>query len=112
MKHMANSDKTTLERVANEMAKPRMSKSARAAGLLLDTSRLPKLSNVTVAGIVEQIIPSRPNQPERAQIKVHLPDKQYRKLRMENTLTKKQGEHVSLKKGAHVDIIVTTKKRK
>ena len=111
MKHTPNSD-ATLDAVTKELAKPRMSKSARAAGLLLDTSGLPELPNVTMVGVVEQIIPSRPDQAERAKINLHLADKRYRKLRIENTVTNEHGEDLSLKKGAHVDITVTKNNRK
>ena len=110
MKHTANSDKIILDGVAKELAKPRMSKSARTAELVLHPQPRPGLPHVTVAAIVDQIIPSRPNQAERAQIKVNVRDNQYGKLRIENTLTNSQGEDLSLKKGARVDITVPAKK--
>jgi hypothetical protein len=58
-------------------------------------------------GTVNKIIsPSRPNQPEKAQIAVDGADHRYRDLRIENTLTDEHGDDVKLKKGAHVEVTV------
>jgi hypothetical protein len=40
---------------------------------------------------------------------VDAPDKHYRDLRIENTLFDEHGDDVSLKKGAHVEITLTSK---
>ena len=93
------------------MAKPRMARSARIAGLNLDTARIPEQPSATMPGTVDKIIPSlRPSQPEKAQIAVHGADHRYRDLRIENTLTDEHGDDVKLKKGARVEITVTAAK--
>ena len=63
--------------------------------------------NTTLPGTVEKIIKSPdPDEPEKAQIAVHGADDLYREIRIENTLTTKEGEEVSLKKGAQVEVTV------
>ena len=107
-KSKTKSDRATHARVKKELAKPRMSKSARIAGLNLDTARIPEQPSTTMPGTVDKIIPSpRPSQPEKAQIAVHGADHRYRDLRIENTLTDEHGDDVKLKKGAHVEVTVT-----
>jgi hypothetical protein len=94
--------------VLTEMAKPRMARSARIAKLNLDTARTPEQSSATMAGTVDEIIPSpRPSQPEQAQIRVDGAAHLYRDLRIDNTLIDEHGDDVKLKKGAHVDVTVT-----
>jgi hypothetical protein len=94
--------------VKKEMAKPRMSKSARIAELNLDTSRIPDRPSTTMPGEVDKIIPPpRPSQPEKAQIAVAGPGQRNQDLRIENTLTDEHGHDVKLKKGAHVEVTVT-----
>jgi hypothetical protein len=94
--------------VNKEMAKPRMTRSARIAELKLDTARISEPPSTTMPGTVKKIIPSpRLGQPEKAQIAVDGADQRYRDLRFENTLTDEHGEDVKLKKGAHVEITVT-----
>ncbi len=105
-------DAPTHASVRKEMAKPRMARSARLAELNLDTTRIPEQPSTTMPGIVEKIIPSRPSQFERAQIAVEGADRGYRDLRIENTLTDEHGDDVKLKKGAHVEVTVTTKQKK
>jgi hypothetical protein len=101
-------NKTILTNVTNEMARPRMAKSARIAELNLDTSRVSGQPSSIVPGIVEEIIPSpRRGQPEKAQIAIEEADPRYRNLRIENTLTDENGDDVSLKNGAHVKVTVT-----
>ena len=91
-----------------EMAKPRMARSAKIAGLKLDASRIPEQPSATMPGKVDKIIPSRrPSKPEKAQIAVRGPDRRKQDLRIENTLTDEHGDDVKLKKGAHVDVTVT-----
>lgn len=94
--------------VRTEMAKPRMTRSARIAELNLDTTRTPEQPSATMAGTVDKIIPSpRPSQPEQAQIAVDGAAHRYRDLRVDNTFTDEHGEDVKLKKGAHVEVTVT-----
>jgi hypothetical protein len=101
---------TTRASVEKEMAKPRITKSARIAELNLDTARIPELPSTTIPGTVDKIIPSpRPSQPEQAQIAVDENDPRYRDFRIENTLTDEHGDDVKLKKGAHVEVTVTAK---
>jgi len=95
--------------VKKEMAKPRMARSARIAELKLDTERIVEQPSTTMPGKVDKIIPSpRPSQPEKALIGVDGPDHRYRDLRIDNTLTDEHGDDVKLKKGAHVDVTVTS----
>jgi hypothetical protein len=94
--------------VENEMAKPRMAKSARITELNLDTTRIPELPSTTMSGTVHKIILSRrPGQTEEAQIVVDGGDHRHRDLRIKNTLTDENGDDVRLKKGAHVQVTVT-----
>jgi uncharacterized protein YfaS (alpha-2-macroglobulin family) len=96
--------------VKREMAKPRMARSARIAELKLDAARIGEEPSATMSGVVDKIIPSpRPSQPEQANIIVDPPDKRYRDLRIENALTDEHGDDVSLKKGAHVEVTLTSK---
>jgi hypothetical protein len=107
------SNKATRASVTEEMAKPRMARSARIAAVNLDTSRISEEPSVTMPGTVDKIIPSpRPSQPERAQVAVDGADRQYRDLRIENTLTDENGDDVKLKKGGHVEVTVTAKNPK
>ena len=109
-KHKKELGKATRASVQKEMAKPRMSKSARIAELNLDTSRIPEQPRTTVQGTVNKIIPSTlPSQPEKAQIAIEGADHRYRDLRIENSLGDEHGDEVRLKKGAHVEVIVTAK---
>ena len=102
---MGNASHASVEK---EMAKPRMARSARIAGLKLDTGRIPEHPSTVMPGTVKKIIPSpRPSHPEKAQIAVDGADRRYRDLRFENTLTDEHGDDVKLKKGAHVDITIT-----
>ena len=107
------SNKATRANVTEEMAKPRMARSARIAAVNLDTSRISEEPSVTMPGTVDKIIPSpRPSQPERAQVAVDGADRRYRDLRIENTLTDENGDDVKLKKGGHVEVTVTAKNPK
>ena len=64
-------------------------------------------ANVTLAGIVEKIIPSSSRyEPEKAQIAVEGADELYREIRIENTLTDENGHGVRLKRGAEVEVTV------
>ena len=104
---------TTYATVKEEMAKPRMARSARVSELNLDTARIPDQPSITIPGTVDNVIPStRPSQPEQAQITVDGPDLRYRDLRIENTLTNGHGDDVKLKKGAHVEVTVAAESKK
>lgn len=63
--------------------------------------------SVTLPGTVEQIIaPPYPGIPEQAQIAIEGADDLYQEIRIDNTLTDKNGEEVRLKKGADVEVTV------
>jgi hypothetical protein len=103
----------TFATVKKEMAEPRMARSARVSELNLDTTRILGHPSITVPGTVDNVIPStRPSQPEQAQIAVDGPDLRYRDIRIENTLTNEHGDDVKLKKGAHVEVTVTTEPKR
>jgi len=102
--------KATRASIEKEMAMPRMAKSARIAERDLDATRTAEQPSTSMPGTVEKIIPaSGPDQPEKAQIAVDVPDQQHRNLRIENTLTDEHGDDVKLKKGGHVEITVAAK---
>lgn len=68
-------------------------------------------------GTVRKVLkPVAPSEPEKAEISVEEADELYREIRVENVFTDENGEKVSLKPGAEVDIVVeagtdaTTKK--
>jgi hypothetical protein len=93
--------------VKKEMAKPRMSKSARIMQRDLATVRIPEQASASLRGTVSKIIPSGSRKkPEKAQIAVHQAARRYRNLRIENSLTDENGDEVKLKKGAHVEVTV------
>ena len=98
--------------IAQEMGKPRMARSAKIAELNLDTARIREQPSVTMPGTVDKIIPpSRPSQPERAQIAVEGADQLHRDLRIENMLTDEHGDDVRLKKNDHVEVTVTAESK-
>jgi len=67
--------------------------------------------NVTLPGTVEKIIKSPdPSEPEKAQISVQGGDPLYQEIRIENSLRDENGNEVSLKKGAEVDVTVEAEK--
>ena len=93
--------------VKNEMARPRMARSARIAERNLDMARVPERPSTTMPGTVDKIIASpRRHQPEKAHIAVGRANRRYGDLRIENSLTDENGHDVRLKKGAHVDVTV------
>jgi hypothetical protein len=62
-------------------------------------------SSVVLPGTVAKIIKSpSPSEPEKAQINVEGVDPLYREIRIDNALTNENGDEVSLKPGAHVDV--------
>ena len=67
--------------------------------------------SVKLPGTVEKIIkPSGPGEPEKAQISIEGADDLYREIRIENSLTTKNGEEVGLKQGDEVDVTVEADK--
>jgi len=64
-------------------------------------------ASVSLVGTVQKIIPPiMPGQPEKAEIAVHAADELYREIRVENTLKNSDGNEVSLKKGAGVEVTI------
>ncbi len=95
--------------VLEEMAKPRMARSARIAERNLDTTRIPEQPSTTMPGTVEKIIQSpRPRQTDKARIAVATASRRDRHLSIDNSLTDENGDDVKLKKGAHVAVTVTS----
>lgn len=63
--------------------------------------------SVTLPGTVEKIIPSsHSGEAEKAQIGIEGADDLYREIRVENTLQNENGDQVSLKPGAQVDVTI------
>ena len=107
------SDDATRASIRKEMAKPRMAKSVRTADLNSDAERVPGQARTNLPGTVNKIIASlRTTQPGKVQIAVSGADGRYRDLRIENILTDGNGNEVSLKKGAHVEVTITAKPKK
>lgn len=66
-----------------------------------------KKSAVKLPGTVEKIIPtSYSSEPEKAEIAVDGADPLYKEIRIENTLQNEEGQEVSLKPGAQVEVII------
>ena len=64
-------------------------------------------SSTILPGTVDKIINSPYlDEPEKAQICVEGADHLYREIRIDNTLTNENGDEVSLKRGAHVEVTV------
>jgi hypothetical protein len=64
--------------------------------------------SVTLEGTVDKVIPPLfPDEPEKVQISVETPEHLYREVRIENTLTDKSGEKVSLIVGSAVEITIS-----
>lgn len=112
-KHKTEPVIATHTRLIKELAKPRMARSARLAEQKLDSARVPEHPRVTMPGTVDRIIPSlSPSKPERAQIAVDGAHRPHRDLRIENSLLDENGEDVKLKKGARVEVTVTSQPKK
>ena len=97
----------TRAELTKEMAKPRMARSARIAELNLDTARNIEQPSTTMPGTVKKssVAPCEPT--GKGTDFCRRSPRPYRNLRIENTLTDEHGDHVTLKKGAHVEITVT-----
>jgi len=68
-------------------------------------------SSAAMPGTVEMIIKSPlPNESEIAQITVEGADHPYEQIRIQNTLTDKNGDEVQLKPGAKVQVTVRSGK--
>jgi hypothetical protein len=68
--------------------------------------------SVTLPGKVEKIIPGILSViPEKAQIAVEGADDLYKEIRVENTLKDENGNAVSLKPGAKVEVTVEAEKK-
>jgi hypothetical protein len=105
-----HSAKTSRASVQKEMAKPRVTKSARVAQLELDTGGRREPATLIMDGTVLKIIRShRVGKPGSAQIALNVINKQHRDLRIENSLTDEHGDDVKLKKGAPVEVTVTAR---
>jgi hypothetical protein len=65
-------------------------------------------ASVTLPAVVEKIIASPdPSEPDKAQINIQEgAEPLYQEIRIENTLTDKNGDEVQLKKGARVEVTV------
>jgi hypothetical protein len=64
-------------------------------------------ATVTLPGTVEKIIPPiTPALPEKAQIAVEGAEHLYREIRVDNTFHDADGNEVSLKKGATVEVTI------
>jgi hypothetical protein len=90
-----------------EMARPRVARSANIAERDLDTTRIRERPSTSLPGMVAKIIPPQHTQPEKAQITVPVADHRHRDLLIENALTDENGDNAKLKKGAHVEVTVT-----
>ena len=67
----------------------------------------PEKATVTLPGTVEKIIPPiASTEPEKAQITVEGAEHLYREIRVENNLKDADGNDVSLKKGATVEVTI------
>jgi hypothetical protein len=108
MKNKKQSEKATRSSVEEEMAKPRVTRSARITQLNQNTNRIVESPSASVPGVVRRIIPPhRVGQTESAEIDLDVPGKRNRGLRIENALINEHGQDVKLKKGARVDVNVT-----
>ena len=104
-----NTDDASRASVKLEMAKPRMARSARIAQQKLDLARTAVHPSVSMPGTVDKIIPPpRPRQPEKAQIAVDGAHRPHQNLRIDNDLLDEHGNDVKLKKGARVELTVTS----
>ena len=62
---------------------------------------------VTLPGTVENIIATKyTGEPEKAEIAIDGADPLYKEIRIENTLQDEEGNEVSLKPGAQVDVTI------
>ncbi len=96
--------------VRRELAKPRVARSARMEEQRLDPTLIAEPPSTTITGSVQKIIPARiRGNPGKAVIVLDEAERPYRTIRIDDTLIDEHGGDVRLKKGAHVDVTVTTK---
>jgi len=108
-KRKTQSGAAARDSVIREIAKPRMARSARLAQQKLDLARTAVHPSVSMPGTVDKIIPPpRPRQPEKAQIAVDGAHRPHQHLRIDNDLLDENGDDVKLKKGARVEVTVTS----
>jgi hypothetical protein len=108
-KGKTQSGDATHMRLIKEIAEPRMARSARIAERNLNLARSSEQPTVTMLGTVDKIIPPpRSSEPEKAQISIQGARRPHRDVRIENTLLDENGDDVKLKKGAHVEVTVTS----
>jgi hypothetical protein len=101
---------TTVDSIKTEIAKPRMSRSARMMERNLDAAQIPKWASTTVSGTVGKIVSSSAlGHPEKAQIALEGTARRYRNLRIKNALIDRHGDCVKLKKGPRVEVTITAK---
>jgi hypothetical protein len=72
---------------------------------MTEQTSAPDHATVTLAGTVDKIVHT-PGMPDKAQITVEKADHLYQEIRIENVLHTDQGETVSLKPGADVDVTI------
>jgi hypothetical protein len=73
-----------------------------------DSDHPEEKSTVTLPGTVEKIIPSvDSSEPDKAQIAVEGAEPLYKEIRIDNALQNNDGEKVSLKPGADVEVTIT-----
>jgi hypothetical protein len=105
----AKSSDAARARLIKQISEPRMARSARIAEKALDHARIPERRTVTMPGTVDKIIPPpRPRKQEKAQIAVDGARRPHRDLRIANVLLDENGDDVKLKKGARVEVTVTS----
>jgi hypothetical protein len=108
-KRKTQSGAAARDSVIREIAKPRMARSARIAEQKLNSARIPQRPSVSMPGTVDKIIPPpHPRQPEKAQIAVDGAHRPHQNLRIDNDLLDENGNDVKLKKGARVELTVTS----
>jgi len=76
------------------------------AGKSEEVDKSEEKPSITLPGSVEKIIPAIGPIPERAQIAVHTAEDLYKEIRIENTFEDADGNPVSLKKGAEVEVTI------
>ncbi len=67
-----------------------------------------KKTKKRLRGTVKKVLKSVLGGPEKAEIAVHDADPLYRELRVENELSKENGEKMALKPGAEIDVVIET----
>jgi hypothetical protein len=72
-----------------------------------DADSPPEKVAITLEGTVEKVIPPiAPKEAEKVQISVKGAEPLYKEIRVDNTLHDEEGNPVSLKKGAEVEVTI------